>query len=151
VQGEASGPGVEALRPCLLLQLWRPATDGGRGCTGICRLLQVYILLSILEVCYKCFIWMLQSRFGCCICYHGYICMLQTSVLNVSSVFRRCCKCFIWKFHMFHTYVASIYLDIAYICNGFQKLLGISQVFQTYVASVSPVSDVCYKCFIWML
>jgi hypothetical protein len=25
------------------------------------------------------------------------------------------------------------------------------QVLQTYVASVSVILDVCYKCFIWML
>ena len=34
-QGEASGPGAEALRPRLLLQLRRPDADGGGGRTGI--------------------------------------------------------------------------------------------------------------------
>jgi hypothetical protein len=33
----------------------------------------------------------------------------------------------------------------------FQVFLCVLQVFQTYVASVSHVSDVCCKCFIGML
>jgi hypothetical protein len=49
--------------------------------------------------------------------------MLQESVPNVSFVSQ--------------TYVTSVYLDVAYACNGFQVFSGVSQVFHTYVASVS--------------
>jgi hypothetical protein len=67
------------------------------------------------------------------ICCNDYTRMLQASVSNVSSVFRRMLQVF--------------YLDVAY-CNDFQVFLGVLQVFQMCVASVS---DVCCKCFIWML
>jgi hypothetical protein len=55
------------------------------------------------------------------------------------------CKCF----KCFITYVAKwFHLNV---CNGytrgFQVFSGISQVFQTYVASVLTILDVCCKCF----
>jgi hypothetical protein len=38
-------------------------------------------------------------------------------------------------------------LQLLHMC--FQVFYVLLQVFQTYVASVSAISDVCYKCFIW--
>jgi hypothetical protein len=71
---------------------------------------------------------------------------------------------------VFHLDVAKVDLDVAYmqvfqmfsyvcckwfhlnVCNGytrgFQVFSGVSQVFQTYVANVSTVSDVYCKCFL---
>jgi hypothetical protein len=46
---------------------------------------------------------------------------------------------------MFHTDVAIIYMDVAYVCSGFQVFLGVLHVFQTNVASVSTISDICCK------
>ena len=42
-QEEASGPGAKALRPRLLLWLWRLDADDGGGRTEIQCMLQVYI------------------------------------------------------------------------------------------------------------
>jgi hypothetical protein len=69
----------------------------------------------------------------------AYTCMLQAYIFT----------CFI---HMLKVF----YLDVAYILQWlhtcFQVFLGVCKcVFQTYVISVSAVSDICYKCFIWML
>jgi hypothetical protein len=52
---------------------------------------------------------------------------------------------------MFHLDVAKIDLDVVCVYNGFQVFSGVLLVFQTYVASVSAISDVYCKCFIWML
>jgi hypothetical protein len=75
---------------------------------------------------------------------------------------------------VFHLDVAKIDLDVAYTCkyfmcfhmyvaivsSGFLHMFVMAthvflsffwcflQVFETYVASVSPVLDVCYRCFI---
>ena len=43
---------------------------------------------------------------------------------------------FIWMLYMFHTYVACVYLDIAYVLQWFQVFL---QVFQVHILSVSSV------------
>jgi hypothetical protein len=52
---------------------------------------------------------------------------------------------------MFQVFL-SVYFNV---CNGytrgFQVFSGVLLVIQTYVASVLTISDVCYKCFIWML
>jgi hypothetical protein len=50
------------------------------------------------------------------------------AITNVSSVCSKCFiyfldihyMCFIWMLQMFHTYVAMFYMDVAYVCNGFQ-------------------------------
>jgi hypothetical protein len=76
----------------------------------------------------------------------------QESVPNVSSisltyvvsVLSGCCLCFT---HMLQVF----YLEVAYACNGFQVFSCVLRLFQTYVASVSVVLDVCCKYFIWML
>jgi hypothetical protein len=65
--------------------------------------------------------------------------------LDVAYIYK-CFKCFL-------TYVAKWFHFN--VCNGytrgFQVFSGISQVFQTYVASVSTILDVCCKCFLYML
>jgi hypothetical protein len=70
--------------------------------------------------------------------------VFYVDVAKVDPVFQVfsyvCCKCFIWIF--------------TYVCNNYTcvfKFSGFFQVFQTYVANVSTVSDICYKSFIWML
>jgi hypothetical protein len=61
--------------------------------------------------------------------------MLQAYVSNVSSVFQTyVASVFIWMLHMFYTYVARFYLDVAYVCNGFKCFC---KCFQTHVSSVS--------------
>jgi hypothetical protein len=47
-------------------------------------------------------------------------------------------------FQVFHMYVASILSGCCMFCNGYKRVF---LVFQTYVASVSIISDVCCKCF----
>jgi hypothetical protein len=68
---------------------------------------------------------------------------VDQDVVHVAMVFSSVSQ----KFHLFQTYivsvssdVAKIYLDVAYTC-----------MLQAYVSSVSGVSYVCCKCFIWML
>jgi hypothetical protein len=72
--------------------------------------------------------------FGCCICFHTYV----TTV---------CSK----MFHLFQSSVQQVfsgrnlqmfYLDVAYV---------FTHMLQVYVLNVSPIFDVCCKCFIWML
>ena len=91
---------------------------------------QRYVVTALDECC--------KNRSGCCICCNGCTCMLQASVINVSSFFSDvCCKCvylnvayashicckyFIWMLRMF--------------CNGFQVFL---QVFHTHVPNVSSI------------
>jgi ABC-type siderophore export system fused ATPase/permease subunit len=91
----------------------------------------------------------------------GHTRMFQVYVLNVSSVLDVCCKCFIWmlQIEMLHIYasVSGVFIRMLQVfhldvCNGYTRVfkyfLGILQVFQTHVASVSADSDVCCKCFI---
>jgi hypothetical protein len=70
-----------------------------------------------------------KSRFGCCI------------YMYVANVCFKCFSCFIRTLQMFH-------LNVVYVCNGYTRVF---LTFHKYVASVSTVSDVCCKCFIWML
>jgi hypothetical protein len=88
-QGEASGPGAEALWPRLLLWLRCPNADDGGGRTEIRYRLQLYILnvSDVLEVYCKCFIRMLQKLIG-------MLHMLQW-VIHV------CFKCMFQMFHLF--------------------------------------------------
>jgi hypothetical protein len=46
---------------------------------------------------------------------------------------------------MFQTYVTSVLSGYCICCSGCTCML------QVYVPNFSPVSDLCYKCFIWML
>jgi hypothetical protein len=71
-----------------------------------------------------------------------------------------CCKYFIWMLHIlamtfqmfssvfildvayvFTHILQMFYLDVAYACNDFPS------VFRRFAS----VSDICFKCFIWML
>jgi hypothetical protein len=69
-----------------------------------------------------------KNRSGCCICCYGCMHMLQAFVPNVSSVFQ-----IIWTLHMFTHMLQVFYLDVAYVCNGFQLFF---QVFQMNISSV---------------
>jgi hypothetical protein len=81
--------------------------------------------------------------------------MLQIFYLNVAKLDRDVayiCKCF----RCFHTYVASVsscclhmFVMATHLFSSFFS--GVLQVFQTYVARVSALSDICCKRFIWML
>ena len=78
-------------------------------------MLQVYVsnVLSILDVCCKCFIWMLH--------------MFQWLYTYVASVYSKCfifsyvrCKCFIWLLHMLqllYTYAASVFANVSPISD----------------------------------
>jgi hypothetical protein len=57
-----------------------------------------------------------------------------------SSVCFKCFICFRRMLQVFHLDVVKVNLDFAYTC-----------MLQAYVFSVSGVSYVCCKCFIWML
>jgi hypothetical protein len=63
-----------------------------------------------------------------------------------------CCKCIFRVFQMFQTYVVIVYMDVAKAdqetCTCCKCLRG---MLQEFVENVSSVSDVCCKCFIWML
>jgi hypothetical protein len=142
VQGESPGPSAEALWPRLPLWLWHPDVDGGGGHTSIRCMLQVYILnvSNILEVCCKCF--------------HMEVAKVDQDVAYIAIVVHVCCKrlsqCFICFFrstlqvclsgcYICFTYMLQVfYLDVAYVCNGFQVFLG---VFATVLYA-------CFKCFI---
>jgi hypothetical protein len=81
-----------------------------------------------------------KSRSGYYICCNSYTRMLQASILMFHLCFLMyVANVFIWMLHMFHTYVASVYIDVAYACNGFQVF------FRCFFASVPKA---CLKCFI---
>jgi hypothetical protein len=75
--------------------------------------------------------------------------------MDVPRVLSGCCICFTLMLQVFHPDVAYIfthmlqvfYLDVAYVVQGYTR---VSLIFQTYIASVSIVSDVllCYICFL---
>jgi hypothetical protein len=48
---------------------------------------------------------------------------------------------FIWTFICFQTYVEVFYLDVAYVCNGYQVF------FRCFFTSVL---EACFKCFIYL-
>ena len=70
--------------------------------------------------------------YQCCICCNGCTRMLQRSVTNVSSVFSdECCKCVLFGCCICFTHILHVfYLDVAYICKGFQ-------VFSTFKCIIS--------------
>jgi hypothetical protein len=107
--------------------------------------------------------------------FHINVANVDRDVAYVVMVIHICCKRMSLMFHQFfQTYVASVfismlhmfsqtcvfYLDIVYVCNGFQVFL---QVFETHVSSVSStfrrmmqalhlnVANICFKCFRGML
>jgi hypothetical protein len=94
-------------------------------CNGYTHMFQVYVpnVSSVSEyvasVSFGCY----KTRSGFCIVLGVFICMLQVFHLDV-------CICLQWR----HT------------C--FQVFSGVLQMFQTYVANVLDILDVCCKCFI---
>jgi hypothetical protein len=90
-----------------------------------------------------------MAIYSCCKClfqmFHLFIrSMLHAFYVDVAYVSRICC---IHYTHMLQVF----YLDVTYACHGFQVFSDVLQVFQTDVASISVVLDVCCKCFIRML
>ena len=70
--------------------------------------------------------------------FHTDVAKIDRDVAHVAIVVHICCKCLFLMFHLFfYTYVASLsgcciyfthilqvfYLDVAYVCNGFQLFL----------------------------
>jgi hypothetical protein len=80
--------------------------------------------------------------------------VLQTSIPNVLSVFSDVsCKCVYMDIaYVAHTCCKCLHLYVTYACNDFQMFFRcFASVSDVYVVSFSSVSDVCCKCFIWML
>jgi hypothetical protein len=71
--------------------------------------------------------------------------------MHVTSVCFKCFRCFIRMLRVFYLNAAKLDLDVACVYNGFLVFSGVLQVFQTYVASVSTVLDICCKYFILIL
>jgi hypothetical protein len=86
-------------------------------------------------------------------------CIFQVYVLNILSVLDVCCKCFIWM-------LQNLNQNVAYICKCFKCFIHMLQVFLSSCLHIfvmtthmfssffwyfASVSDICYKCFIWML
>jgi hypothetical protein len=96
--------------------------------------------------------------------------MLQWLYTYVSSIDSKCFICFRRVLQVFHLDIVKVDLDVAYICKCLKRFntyvasvficmfamathevssfSGLSQVFQTYIASVSNVLNVRRKCFI---
>jgi hypothetical protein len=91
------------------------------------------------EVCYKCFIWILQK--------------VDRDVAYVVNVLKAYCKRLFKIFHLFQTYVASIfYLNVAHVshicCKSMFKMF---QLFQPYVAIsvfMLQVTSALFECCI---
>jgi hypothetical protein len=62
------------------------------------------------------------------------------SMLVVSICFE-CFMCFIRMLQVFYLDVAKVDVNVACVCYGFQVFLDV----------FASVSDICCKCFIWML
>jgi hypothetical protein len=71
---------------------------------------------------------------------NGYTRMFQVYVPNVSSVPDACCKYMFQVFQVFHTYIASVHLGVAYV-----------QWFSSVFMRFASVLDVCFRCFICLL
>ena len=87
---------------------------------GYAYKLQVYIsnVSSVLDVCCKCFIWMLH--------------MFQWLYTHVASVYS--------KYSIYFRRMLQVFLSRCCICCGCY-----THMLQEYVANVSPVSDVCCR------
>jgi hypothetical protein len=90
------------------------------------HMLQLYVS-CISDVCCICFIWMLQSRSG---------------VAYIATAIHVWCKC---MFQLFQMYVVSVLSGCCICCTGYTRML------QVYDSNISAVSNVCCKCFIWIL
>jgi len=67
---------------------------------------------AVLNVCCKCFIWMLQwlYMYVTSVCSKCFRPMLQVFHLDVAYVSNICCKRLFKIFHLFQTYVASVFI-----------------------------------------
>ena len=123
----------------------------------------------------------LQVFFMCiCKCFRHMFRMFQLFRTYVASVSEACCKSLFKMFHLFPDVCCNHFdLDVAYVFTHILQQyipkyficfsLLLQQVFscckcfyldgayifthmlQVYVLNVSPVLDICCKCFIWML
>jgi hypothetical protein len=57
-----------------------------------------------------------------------------------------CCKCMFQMFQLFQTYIASVLPGCYIYCTGYTPTM-----LQVYVSNISIVSNLCCKCFVWML
>jgi hypothetical protein len=80
--------------------------------------------------------------------------MLQWLYTCVACVCFRCFSCFKRTLQVFHLYVCCKYVFQMFsavssrcciCCSGYTCML------QVYIPNVSPISNICCKCFIWML
>jgi hypothetical protein len=74
-----------------------------------------YVAMAI-HVCFKCMFQMFHLFF----------------YMFIASVSSRCCICFTRMLQLF-------YLDVAYVCNGFQEFSCFLQVFQLFRTNVTSV------------
>jgi hypothetical protein len=65
--------------------------------------------------------------------------------MNVASVQYKCFKYFRCMLQVFHKDVAKVDKNVGHVAMGYTRM------FRVYVLNVSSVSDVCCKCFIWIL
>jgi hypothetical protein len=79
------------------------------------------------------------------VCFHLHLHVFHLDVVYVAMTIHVCCKCKFQMFQLFQTYVASVLSGYCICCNGYTRML------QVYVSNVIAVSNVYYKCFIWML
>jgi energy-converting hydrogenase Eha subunit C len=71
----------------------------------------------------------------CCKCFHVDVAKVDRDVAYAASVSEACCKCLFIVFHLFQTYVASVfYLNVAYVSHIYCKsIFQIFQLFHSYV------------------
>jgi hypothetical protein len=77
---------------------------------------------------------------------------------HVVSVYFKCFRCFRGVLQLFHTDVAKVDQDVAYVAMTYTRMLqgcvlNVSSIFQKHIASVfildvAYVSRICCKCFI---
>jgi hypothetical protein len=106
-------------------------------------MLQAYVSIvsDVSEVCCK-------SRLRCAHVAYVLDECCKCIVPNVSVVSDVCYTCFIWVLHMFHTYVASVSSDVAYVSHMVQVFhLDVAYVLQWLYICFPGVSNVCCKCF----
>ena len=71
-----------------------------------------------------------------------HVAKVDRDVAYVAMVVHVCCKGLLPIFHLcfIDACCKRVYLDVAYVCNGFQMLLGVFfQTFQKHVSSVLSV------------
>jgi hypothetical protein len=98
---------------------------------------------TVSDLCFNCFIWMLQVDLGCRICCKPMFQVFQVFQTYVSSVSPGCCICYYGSFqvfHMFQTHVTSVLFGC---CKSRSRCCiccyDYTCMFQAYVSSVSSI------------